>query len=725
MECSALSECASGSYCRGGVCRPTCSDPSQCPLSSPLCDGICFECRSTEDCAEPNLCYWNTCRPPLPGDACQNAIPLELQGGSVEVRGAISLGYQTDTPIPFTYTRQLRDIYYKVTVESELSLNADLRADTYAATWASVSIMKGACGQLIPMTNRATTLRDVFVTPGTYYVRVTADEFDLSIEVASFVLKVFTSPATREVGNHCLKPRMLNELGAPGGSSTVIAADTRGLFPVEPDSCYGSTPDQVYGFVLQERSNVLVTIQPIDSQGVYDLGFGKDDCFLLSTQGCGFQNWASRDFGRQEPGTYFVHVGTRANPGPYQLRIEIAPWARNATCATAETLTFSGGVAVVQGDTRYTDTTSGACGFGNPPGLHYKFSTVGMGPRSAIIRVSPELGYPTVEVSRGCPDGGTKVGCGFAVREADGSGMRDFPLLEEAEYGLQLLEIGLGGPFTMEVALGPPFLPPSNDSCTTGAQVLSLVDNGFSVSGDTRGADDTIQDYCNGSYQPGGSITRDVVYRVPATRGLLSVTLQPTMATFNPTLHYTTGFATVCESEPAFTDCVDGVAAGQAESFQLVLQREISIWVDGAAGSYGTFTLSGTLTPPPPEDTCAGAAALPSGGTPVNGSLAIAGDDPFTEAGCSSWPGPDVFYTFTAAANGTETITLSPSGFDGILTVLSSCGSGAACLGSADTPGIGAQETLTFSASRNVTYVVVVQSWGLLRGSFTLTRTGP
>jgi hypothetical protein len=648
-----------------------------------------------------------------------------LQGGSVEVRGAISLGYQTDTPIPFTYTRQLRDIYYKVTVESELSLNADLRADTYAATWASVSIMKGACGQLIPMTNRATTLRDVFVTPGTYYVRVTADEFDLSIEVASFVLKVFTSPATREVGNHCLKPRMLNELGAPGGSSTVIAADTRGLFPVEPDSCYGSTPDQVYGFVLQERSNVLVTIQPIDSQGVYDLGFGKDDCFLLSTQGCGFQNWASRDFGRQEPGTYFVHVGTRANPGPYQLRIEIAPWARNATCATAETLTFSGGVAVVQGDTRYTDTTSGACGFGNPPGLHYKFSTVGMGPRSAIIRVSPELGYPTVEVSRGCPDGGTKVGCGFAVREADGSGMRDFPLLEEAEYGLQLLEIGLGGPFMMEVALGPPFLPPSNDSCTTGAQVLSLVDNGFSVSGDTRGADDTIQDYCNGSYQPGGSITRDVVYRVPATRGLLSVTLQPTMATFNPTLHYTTGFATVCESEPAFTDCVDGVAAGQAESFQLVLQREISIWVDGAAGSYGTFTLSGTLTPPPPEDTCAGAAALPSGGTPVNGSLAIAGDDPFTEAGCSSWPGPDVFYTFTAAANGTETITLSPSGFDGILTVLSSCGSGAACLGSADTPGIGAQETLTFSASRNVTYVVVVQSWGLLRGSFTLTRTGP
>jgi hypothetical protein len=476
---------------------------------------------------------------------------------------------------------------------------------------------------------------------------------------------------------------------------------------------------------LQERSNVLVTIQSLDSRGIYDLGFGKDDCFLVSTQ-CGLQNWATRDFGSREPGTYFVHVGTRANPGPYQLRIEIAPWAKNTTCATAETLTFSGGVAVTRGDTRYTDLTSGTCDLRNLPGLHYKLSTVGMGPRSAIIRVSPELGYPTVEVSRGCPDGGTKVGCGFAVREADGTGMRDFPYLEEAEYGLQLLEIGLGGPFTMEVALGPPFLPPSNDSCTPGGQVLSLVDNGFSVSGDTRGADDSIQDSCNGSYQPNGSITRDVVYRVPATRGLLSVTLQPTMATFNPTLHYTTGFSTVCENEPAFTDCVDAGRAGQSESFQRVLERELWIWVDGTAGSYGTFTLSGTLTPPPPEDTCASAAPLPNGGTPVSGSLAIAGDDPFSAAGCSSWSGPDVFYTFTAAANGTETITLSPNGFDGTLTVISGCTSGAMCLGSASTPGIGVQETLTFSASRNVTYVVVVQTtYAGLDGSFTLTRTGP
>jgi hypothetical protein len=725
VGCVSSAECAAGLYCLGGICRPTCTDSSQCPPSSPLCgaNGICIECRSTEDCPEPNLCYRNTCRPPLAGDACRNAIPLQLQGGSAEVRGAISLAYLADTPIHYSPSEQKRDIYYEVIVASELYLNADLRIESLGGTVATVAFMKGSCGQLVQMATATSTLRDVFVTPGTYYVRVTTHNAYLYTPVPLFTLKVFTSPATREVGNHCLKPRMLDELGALGGSSSVVTSDTTGLFPVEPDTCEGSTPDQVYGFTLQQRSNVLAAIQPLDAQGIYDLGLGKGDCFLLSTQ-CGLPNWAWRDFGRQEPGTYFVHVGTRATPGPYELRIEITPWATNTTCASAETLTFTQGVAVTQGDTRYTDLTFGACGYSDR-GLHYKFSTVGMGPRSAIIRVSPESGYPTLSVSRGCPDGGTstQVGCGYSYPAPGGGGTRDLPYLDEAEYGIQLVSIS-EGPFSMEVALGPPFSPPGNDNCTSGAEAVSVIDNSFSASGDTRGADDTIQDDCNGSYQPGGSITRDVVYRVPATRGLLSVTLQPTMTGYNPTLHYSTGFTADCASSRTSTDCVDATAAGQSESFQLVLERELYIWVDGAPGSTGTFTLSGTLTPPPTEDNCAMAAVLPSGGTPVSGSLAIAGDDPFSAAGCSSWSGPDVFYTFTAAANGTETITLLPNGFDGTLSVITNCSSGAACIGDADSAGIGGQETVTFSASRNA-YIVVVQSRSSLRGPFTISRTGP
>lgn len=157
--------------------------------------------------------------------------------------------------------------------------------------------------------------------------------------------------------------------------------------------------------------------------------------------------------------------------------------------------------------------------------------------------------------------------------------------------------------------------------------------------------------------------------RLPG-RGTVSATVTPTDAAFNPLLH---AWATNCPSwysSASVQQCVQSAGAGAAETLtqrvSSLTPSSLFLVVDGVARTAGPFTLSVDLARPPASDTCTEPGTI-SLGVPVTGDLTHAFQD--RVYGCFGvGPGPDVFYTFDAPTNGTRTVTLTPTGFDGRLT---------------------------------------------------------
>jgi hypothetical protein len=152
--------------------------------------------------------------------------------------------------------------------------------------------------------------------------------------------------------------------------------------------------------------------------------------------------------------------------------------------------------------------------------------------------------------------------------------------------------------------------------------------------------------------------------------------------------------------------------------------------VIGYSASYtGNYVLNvGSPVPPPANDTCAGAIAIPfvSGFSVATTTTGANSDYTLLSTGCTGYAaaGPDIVYTVTMAAEQEITLEWLPVTFDASLYVVTDCADPmGTCVAGADLAGSGAAETVSFqnTTTGTVTYFIICDAYGSGSGPATLT----
>lgn len=607
------------------------------------------------------------------------------------VEGAAPAGLYDDDDLFYAFT---------LTEESRLEISS---AVPFLATQPSIYVLGEDC-QPIVLNERGgpgISLAQLFLLPGNYRLQVVA--------TSRFTLTIVRRAESRPAGGECTRPLLLVPDGS--GAVSVTGSTASAAWTLLSPTCTSApTPVVMYALDLPQRSLVTLTTTPLDAGTAVELG---------TRQGCDGYRPACfvaqpgvadvRSLPATPPGRLFLFVDTEATPGEYRLDVQVNPWALNDTCEAAEDLAFDGGTAFAQGDTRYAVDQGCECSF-RCRGRHvYRFDTTGQGERSfRALATSLDGGAaPAVGLLGACF--GTPLDCDYSPSPL--RGVAGAPRLPEGTYWVEVA--GGVGPFRLDVALGAPEVAPPNDTCAL-AEVIDLTTvSAASRTGTTIGAGNEFSVSCGAASTGNGA---DVAFdiRTPP-RGLLELDATPAAAEFDLSVHTSD---LLCAQSTGWT-CANaaGPAGTETISVRLNATNRTTVLVDGVDGTRGPFTLNARFTPPPTNDAC----VLPLPVLPVGGS--VTGDNSLGDnsLGCGT-NGPDVFYTFTPTSNGTYTFTLTPSGFDGALHLLSSCAS-SSCLSTANAAGVGAAETLTASLSRTVTYVLAVDAAYVANGgggAFTL-----
>ncbi len=134
-------------------------------------------------------------------------------------------------------------------------------------------------------------------------------------------------------------------------------------------------------------------------------------------------------------------------------------------------------------------------------------------------------------------------------------------------------------------------------------------------------------------------------------------------------------------------------------------------------------------TPPPANDTCAGAILIPCGTGVIQSSLSCASPDysPPSVTTCTGYTavGPDVAYMMNLQAGQVVTLTMDPTpDFDCSIYIVTDCANMATCLGGADdNVTLPDAETITaWTAPAAGTYYVICDKYSIAAGDgFTLT----
>jgi hypothetical protein len=284
---------------------------------------------------------------------------------------------------------------------------------------------------------------------------------------------------------------------------------------------------------------------------------------------------------------------------------------------------------------------------------------------------------------------------------------------------------GLGhaqaGAFTLVTTIGPPAM---GDRCETAIVFTPGTPlNNQDMANFSDNYDDTNAP-CK------GSTAADAAYQVVVPPGqLLSVTVTPDM-NFDVTLSVSDG-AAACGMT-----CIGGVDVGFMGDPEVYTYKNTSaaaqtlfLVVDGYQGSTGTFSLTGTLSTPPADDTCATPTLLTSGTAMTGQTITnysndyVSGSAPDGgSTNCAFSTGGDRVYSVAVNDGQRVTITATPSSTANpslnLVDGAASCGT--ACVSSANSAGTGAVETLAYTnrSGSPKTYLVIVDFSAASTGTF-------
>lgn len=288
------------------------------------------------------------------------------------------------------------------------------------------------------------------------------------------------------------------------------------------------------------------------------------------------------------------------------------------------------------------------------------------------------------------------------------------------------------------------FAQPTNDECSGATGVVPSATTTCSpVSSSSSGA-------TYGGTDPSCSSipTGDVWYSFVAAGPAYAVSLSNVLPTNpNTTTFYSYGVAVysgTCGSLNEM-DCTIGInsvfgdvaAALTLNGLSSGTTYYVRVWADESYnGSFDPeatdidFDLCIAVAPPPPaNDLCTGAILLTQGG-PATGDNSNASNDALGSlpacGSSSSGAYKGVWYKATPTASGNLTVASCGSSFDTYLRVFSGgdCGAFTTCVGYND-DGCSPQSTLTFAATANTTYYILLAGYGDGdAGTFTIAATG-
>ena len=171
----------------------------------------------------------------------------------------------------------------------------------------------------------------------------------------------------------------------------------------------------------------------------------------------------------------------------------------------------------------------------------------------------------------------------------------------------------------------------------------------------------------------------------------------------------------------AYTLALTGLTQGVEYSFRAYV-------FDGSTYTYGSVLTFTTLTTPANDD-CSSASTLTVNATATSGNNTLAtksNPTSLTDAAYTTGTAKDMWYTFTPTCSGSHTITLTPSAFDGAVALFSDGTCPNPTFTSVMDAGIsGEAETITFTATANTTYRILVWGYNSSSGAFTIGVTTP
>jgi hypothetical protein len=634
-----------------GACVECLSD-GQCPSAIPRCDVLrneCVECLSNVDCQNPRP----TCRARAcddcnaltecgPGQRCEllvgdcaalpdscaspQALAIADAGGSAFVTVDLATAVDDVT----TSCGEGADLVYVFELSGARDVIITARALPGATARPSVALVAAPCGVGSELScdaardgGSAATLALSGVPAGRYFVVLetpvgTGGRVELGVTAVP--------PVTVAPNDTCAQVEPLQFFGtrAVAVGSTLLATHD-GLGPSCSPTAAASGADLVYGYEVDGGSAVTVVARPLAGSTLQPVVSVRPACASAQNElACGATGAISLP---AHPSGRFVVAVDSANgtAGSFQLEVTRAPLVPNDGCAGLQALVFQGPVATAVGDTSFAvndsaaDATPSCSTSARTSGQDVVFSYTLTQARDVTVSVTPTgpspTYWPVVSVRNGCGNGAANAELACVSPNASLQARATLVNQPPGTYTVWVdSAAATAGPFQLEVVTAPPTPPPSNDSCAT-ALALPFTGNVAAASGSTlQAANDNapfdVSPTCSSTARQNG---RDVVFSFSLTAPQdVAIDVTPTAGSLLRPVLYVRRAS--CTSQLLADELVCLERVGPARTVLTNLPAgPYFVFVDGAGGSSGAFTLAITRSAPttaPANDECTGALPL-------------------------------------------------------------------------------------------------------------------
>ncbi|MBI3183781.1 MAG: hypothetical protein HYZ28_16715, partial [Myxococcales bacterium] len=651
---------------------------------------------------------------PPSNDDCATASALTFTNGAATASGDNTLANNDNSgtdPSPSCTTsakQSGKDLVYSYTLTAPKDVTITVQPSAGSALRPAVYVRKpGACSSTALADEvgcRATgsvgsqVLTLLNQQPGTYSIWVDA----VWSSTGPFVLDVVASDP--QTNDSCAGAKALTFVGGNAtetGNTTLASNDNGGTDP--SPSCSNSAKqtghDLIYSFTTTAAQDVEVTVTPSGTNPTYEPVVYLRKPNACASTSLGDELGCQADFTptpqtlkllNLSAGTYYVWVDSaRGTSGAFTLAVKLsAPTLppSNDSCSAPEALSFAGGTATSQGDTTgalndnaSTDASPTCSTTAKQSGKDLVYSFTLASPAAVQVVVTPTGASPTfqpvvyVRRPNACssPASADQLACQATFTPV--AQTINLPTQAAGTYTIWVDSAqGTAGPFSIAVTV---LSPPANDSCSS---PLALAFDGGTalLSGDTSlafndNAGSDVSPTCSSTAKQSG---RDLVYSYTTSGAQdVSVTLTPTSTSLNPVLYVRRPGSCANSSCTEELDCRAALGSG-ARRISLYNQPADTyfVWVDGAQGTAGTFSLSVQLsapTLPPANDSCGGAQALSfagnvatASGTTLTATNSNSCGDPVPTCSMGArLNGEDLIYTYTLSTNQDVGITLAPA----------------------------------------------------------------
>ncbi|MER2566056.1 MAG: hypothetical protein ABTQ32_35370, partial [Myxococcaceae bacterium] len=544
----------------------------------------------------------------------------------------------------------------------------------------------------------------------------------------SFTATVTLSTPAPMVGDDCGSAEVLT---LTSGSTSVTASTDGYNQTVTSTACTTAGPDRYYRLSLPTltasltatvtpSTGALASVSLLGPTTISSCAFASE---LTCSESATSSAAASLTSTSLAAGTYYLVVkNVGSGSGSFTLSVTTqAAGIPGDTCSTAVPLTFSAGSASASGTVSgATNDQSSSCATSSADVVYTFTATAGQVFSASVSPGSSWRPILTLMQGSACSTA-TQTTCNAAT-SAGFTASIPSTTLSAGTYYLWVDSVSQAGAgtFTLSASLSGG-TPAGGESCTAPTP-LTFTGGTTSVTGTTVGRlnDNLTSSFC--SLGVGGP---DVVYSFTATTGQSVTAVLTPSSTFRGALMLK-GPSTTCTSATEY-DCFNGSASGSTVTISAssLSAGTYYLWVDGATGASGSFSLSVSLSGGsiPTGDNCSGPIPITfvSNAANFTGSNSGAVHDSTSACGGS---GPDRVYSFTVSGTRTLSATVTPTAttLQPVIYLKSGTCSASASELTCAGDGLSSPYTITQTVSTG-TYYLWIDGFGGTTGTYSVSAT--